>query len=201
MEPFRIVPGIAAEHARAAVELYYEAFCAKLSGLLGPDARALAFLENVLNRDHAISAVSEDAGHLLGIAGYKTAQGAMIDGDLRDLLKHYGVFGGLWRAPVLAIVERPIEPKRLLMDGIAVVPEARGLGVGSALLDAIAEEALRREKSEIRLDVIDRNARARALYERKGYIAGNTEHLGPLRHVFGFEHATTMIKPVSMPET
>ena len=51
-----------------------------------------------------------------------------------------------------------------------------------------------RNHAEVRLDVIDSNPRARTLYEREGFNATDTHRLGLLRHVFGFESATTMIK-------
>ena len=70
---------------------------------------------------------------------------------------------------------------------------ARGQGVGSALLKAIIAEARRRGYHHVRLDVIDTNSRARALYERIGFVASDTHQLGPLRHVFGFRATTTMV--------
>jgi ribosomal protein S18 acetylase RimI-like enzyme len=46
----------------------------------------------------------------------------------------------------------------------------------------------------LRLDVIDTNLRARALYERLGFRAVRSESLGPLRHLFGFQTAITMVR-------
>jgi [ribosomal protein S18]-alanine N-acetyltransferase len=51
---------------------------------------------------------------------------------------------------------------------LAVSPEARGLGIGSRLLDFI-EERLRPASKHIFLCVSSFNTRARALYERHGY--------------------------------
>ena len=78
------------------------------------------------------------------------------------------------------------------MDGIFVTKEARGLGLGTALLRAVKGEALKRGCGEVRLDVIDNNPRARKLYEREGFVAGNVQSLGPLKHLFGFSSATEM---------
>ena len=79
------------------------------------------------------------------------------------------------------------------MDGIFVEPAARGRGVGTLLLQAIANEAAQRGYAEVRLDVIDTNDRARALYERRGFRPVKTNSTGLLRHVFGFRSATTMV--------
>jgi RimJ/RimL family protein N-acetyltransferase len=53
---------------------------------------------------------------------------------------------------------------------------------------------------EVRLDVIDTNPRARALYERKGFVATGEQKLGPLKPVFGFSSATTLIKQAETAE-
>ena len=50
--------------------------------------------------------------------------------------------------------------------------------------------------AEVRLDVIDNNPRARTLYERRGFVAGDTQYLGPLKYLFGFSAATTMVRTV-----
>jgi ribosomal protein S18 acetylase RimI-like enzyme len=86
------------------------------------------------------------------------------------------------------------------MDGIAVDAAARGQGLGTALLTALKTRAAALGKATIRLDVIDTNPRARALYEREGFVAGQTEHLGPLRALFGFSAATTMRFDISQSE-
>jgi GNAT superfamily N-acetyltransferase len=145
----------------------------------------------MIRPDHAISAVSE-TGDLLGITGFKTDAGTFVGGEFSDLVRFYGWFGAAWRGYALSFLERPIEPGCLLMDGICVAPHARGQGVGTALLDAVAREAEARGLSDVRLDVIDSNPRAKALYERKGFIEGQTNELGPLKYIFGFKTATTM---------
>lgn len=194
MSAFQILSGIPEQHQRRAAELHFEAFDGKIGGILGRDGRGKDFFADIIDPDFGICAVSADGGALLGIAGFKTVEGSLINGGFGDIKKHYGFIGGLWRGFVLALLERPVEDGRLLMDGIAVEPGERGKGIGSALLNGVFEEAANRRKAEIRLDVIDTNSRARALYERKGFVAGEIQRLGPLRHIFGFSSATTMIK-------
>ena len=129
----------------------------------------------------------------MGVAGFKTERGAFIGGDLKELCSVYGTMGGYWRRMALSLLDRAFEPGTLLMDGIFVEEAARGRGIGSALLVSIKKKARVFGYSRIRLDVIDANPRARFLYERQGFIAANTSEIGPLRHLFGFRRATTMI--------
>ncbi|HPF15873.1 MAG: GNAT family N-acetyltransferase [Planctomycetes bacterium] len=188
---FHIQAGFAPQHRAKVADLFWSAFGGKLGRVMRPEPRALRFLTEVADPAHAISAVDLE-GALVGVAGFKTSQGALVGGGFSELAMAYGSWGALWRAPLLALLERPVVPGALQMDGIFVESRARGLGIGTALLAAVREEALRRGDRSILLDVIDSNPRARALYERNGFVAESTASLGPLRHLFGFRQATTM---------
>ncbi len=198
MDNLSVQPGFPDDQRALAAQLFWQAFGGKLGLLLGPAPRALAFLEPVLDPTHCLSICAED-GALLGLAGFKTERGAFVGGTFADLRWTYGLVGALWRAPLLSMLERQVEEGVLLMDGIAVTPQARGLGIGTALLDGIVAEAARRECREVRLDVIDTNPRARALYERRGFQPGTVETTFPFRWLFGFSSATRMTKPVTAP--
>lgn len=186
-----ISTGFASAERDLAAHLFWEAFGAKLGKTLGPSPKALAFLNRVIDPDFAI--VARDAqGTLLGLAGFKTSKGALVDGGFSDLCAIYGIFGACWRSAYLSLVERDLATGVLLMDGIFVTADARGKGVGTRLLDAIKREAAAQGCREVRLDVIDTNPRARALYERAGFKAGKTQYLGPFKHIFGFSSALEM---------
>ena len=62
---------------------------------------------------------------------------------------------------------------------IASKPEARGKGVGAALLEAIEAAARQRRCHAVRLEVRDDNAGAVRLYERHGY-----RHIGHYPHYY-----------------
>lgn len=191
-----IQAGFREEDKDTAAALYWEAFGEKLGFAMGPKPKGIAFTRSVIRADHGISATS-DEGALLGIVGFKTTKGALVDGNFTDLRAVYGFFGAIWRTAILSLLERDEENKRFLMDGIFVTEAARGQGVGQALLTAVCNEAHQRGYKEIRLDVIDTNPRARALYERFDFHAEKTMQLGPLRHFFGFSAATTMVKALN----
>ena len=189
---FTITRGFTSQERAQVAALYWEAFALKLHYVLGPQPQALAFIGKQLNPDFALIARGPD-GAILGVAGFKTAEGALIGGGLRDLAQVYGWLSTLWRAPLLALVERDLAEGILLMDGICVSSQARGLGMGTALLRAIKDEATAQGLTSVRLDVIDTNPRARALYEREGFQEIGQENLGPLRHVFGFTSSAKMV--------
>ena len=176
--------------------LYWQAFGAKLGRVLGPDARALRFLDRVIAADQCLVALNAE-GDLLGIAGFKTTGGSFAGGTSADLRAIYGGFGAMWRGTLLLALNREAETDCFLMDGICVSQDARGQGVGSALLSGLYEQAATLGYRSVRLDVIDTNPRARALYEREGFHPVRTAPLGPLKYVFGFASATTMVRQLS----
>lgn len=183
-------------HLRAdAARLYWEAFGGKLGRVLGPDDRAMAFFHRVIRADHCLTAL-DDAGTLIGLAGFKTPNGSFAGGGWGDMTAVYGAWGGRWRGGVLWALNRDLDNDRFLVDGICVARGQRGRGVGTMLLAALCAEAIKRGYPSIRLDVIDANWRARALYERQGFVATHTESIGPLRHLFGFASSTTMVRPL-----
>ena len=188
----RVEHGLPETLRRDAARLYWQAFGSKLGAVLGPDARALRFLERVIRLDQVIAA--RDGDQLLGLAGFKTPQGSFAGGSPADMRAVYGRIGAFWRMALIGLLSRDIDNDRFLLDGICVAVPRRSQGIGAALMAEISAEAVRRGYSAVRLDVVDGNWRARALYERLGYRAVKQQRLGPLRHVFGFSVATTMVR-------
>ncbi|WP_151718272.1 GNAT family N-acetyltransferase [Gemmobacter serpentinus] len=184
-------PGLPEALRSEAARLYWQAFGGKLGRVMGPDARALAYLERIIRPDHVI--VAMHGGRLLGLAGFKSPQGAFADGSWSDLRAIYGWFGAAWRLALLMALMREVDNERFLIDGICVAEGARGRGIGRALIEALCAEARARGYAALRLEVIDSNPRARALYERIGFRVIKQERLGILRYAFGFDAAATMV--------
>ena len=178
-----------------AAQMYWQAFGGKLGQVMGPEPRALRYFQRVIQPQFAIVAL-DAGGQLLGMAGYKTPAGSFAGGNGTDLCAIYGLFGSAWRMPLLWFLGREVDNDRFLLDGICVSRDARGMGIGSALMDAICAEAIARGYGAVRLDVIDTNWRAKALYERLGFVVEKTTSIGILQLAFGFRSATTMVKPL-----
>jgi ribosomal protein S18 acetylase RimI-like enzyme len=173
--------------------LFWQAFAGKLGPVMKPEKKALCFLERVIDPSHSICALSS-AGELLGVAGFKTKDGAFVGGGLSDLIHAYGPFGGLWRGLLLDTLERDLKEGEFLMDGIFVSATARSQGIGTKLLEAVFAEGRRRGCSHVRLDVIDTNPRAKALYEKQGFRPGPVMKTGWFELIFGFKSATEMVR-------
>jgi ribosomal protein S18 acetylase RimI-like enzyme len=175
--------------------LYWEAFGRKLGPALNPPDTGRAFIAAHVRHDRGVAALVD--GTVVGVAGYQLGGRALTGGTVRDVLSSYGLFRGLPRLAVLALFERTPREGELVMDGIAVDARHRGGGIGSLLLEQVAAIAAENGCHRIRLDVIDTNPRARALYERHGFVARHTEQTPYLRRLLGFGAVTTMYRPVS----
>jgi len=114
---------LAAERSKVA-HMYWQAFGPKLARVIGPEDRALAFFAKHMNPEFALAARGP-LGELVGLAGFKIANGSLTSGGFRDLARIYGFLAACWRVPFLAMLERDPKPDVLLMDGI-LSPTRRG---------------------------------------------------------------------------
>ncbi|WP_225804028.1 GNAT family N-acetyltransferase [Streptomyces sp. NK15101] len=187
--------GVPAGSEDQVAALYWEAFGRKLAPALDPPEKGRAFIAAHLHHDRGVVALAE--GRVVAVAGYQLAGRALTGGGVRDVLSTYGPVRGLPKLAVLALFERTPAPRELVMDGIAVDAAYRGRGIGGLLLAQIAAVAAESGCRRIRLDVIDTNPRARALYERHGFTVHHTERTPYLRRLMGFGAVTTMHRPVT----
>ncbi|WP_175901822.1 GNAT family N-acetyltransferase [Burkholderia seminalis] len=174
-----------ADDAAACGPLVFASGVAEFEFFLGEsDARCIAFLQQAFRSHHGRFswrrhrvAVAQD-GTVLAVMAIHDGQRTMFD-DVHvvwALARFFGVrrtIGQLLRGLVLE-TELPA-PKRsqILVAHCATDERQRGTGIFSALFhDALDAGALPADGSrEVVLDVLTRNVRARALYERLGFAA------------------------------
>lgn len=184
--------GFEEEERETLARMYWAAFGGKLGRVLGPERRALTFIARIADPEHALC-IRRD-GRLVAVAGFHTLKGSLVGGDLTDLTRAYGRLGGYWRGLALGLLERPMTESELLVDGIFVAEGEQGRGHGTVLIEALAQEARARGCGKVRLDVVDGNDRARALYERLGFVPVEVKKSRVLYWFFGFSGATTMVR-------
>lgn len=192
----QISTGLPEQFRTQAAQLYWEAFSGKLGKILGHEQRVIPYFKSIIAADQAIIALSDDGEELLGLAGFDLGEGGFIGGGLKEIIKHYGYVGGLWRGVLLDVFTRKVKSETLQMDGITVSKNARGQGVGTALLVAIFEKARAEHIPYVELDVINTNPRAKALYKRMGFVEISANKIWPMSYLFGFSMSYKMQKTV-----
>lgn len=181
----------------AAVEVFDEAFGAKMA-LAIPDAeKCRAVISEGLDGDHLI--VATIGGELAGVAALCTRDDPYAGGSLSDesitwamLRRHLGTLGAVRAALVLPAFGHRPQADELYLEDIAVAGAARGRGIGSKLLAEVEIIARELGKARVRLQVTDSNARAHELYARRGYVVVGTNRFGFLRRFIGFGGVYTM---------
>ena len=179
-----------------ATQVYFNALREKLEPILGNDHRAQDALSSNLATDKCLVAICD--GKLVGIMGIQSNKGGFINPNLKSMTRIYGIFGGMLRVGGLAMLNHTTRPDELYVDGVAVVNEMRGKGIGSHLFGLLERKALKDGIRRISLEVIETNTRAKALYKHLGFVESKTQTLWPLNLFleFPFRSATLMTKTV-----
>lgn len=117
-----------------------------------------------------IAAIGADSAELLAAVHARAFEKPWSAADIARLLETPSAF---------AIVSQESEPQGFVLAWapapdaeiltLAVTPEARRRGVGSALVNAAGAAALMRGAASLSLDVADDNTAARALYAKLGF--------------------------------
>lgn len=95
--------------------------------------------------------------------------------------RYMGLFGGNLQPPFLV----PQAP--WIIENVAVLPEARGRGLGKALLRAVLEEGRSQHHSHAGIMVINGNDRARHTYESVGFKPYQTFYADYFTEQFNIE--------------
>lgn len=179
---------------RAAAELYWDAFGRQLAPILGGRDAGVRVLERAMVASRAVVAL--EGGELVGIAGLDLGRRPFIAVRPAHLIAAFGWLGGALRSLPFLFLHRRRRRGELLIDGIVVRADRRGVGIGAGILRAVYAIARGRGFSTVRLDVMDTNPGARRLYAREGFVAERTERVPILRGLLGFAASTRMVRAV-----
>ncbi|ACL05810.1 GCN5-related N-acetyltransferase [Desulfatibacillum aliphaticivorans] len=181
--------GLPEEYRKHVAEAYVRTFPHKFETIMGGTEKARQVLERDLNPDCALVASSD--GDFAGVAGINILGTRLVKTRKRTFVRTFGLLSGLLRFGAFRAVSRKAPARELLFDGLVVEEKMRGKGVGSRLLQGVVDYARDRGFSVIKLDVLDTNPRAKALYERTGFKPVKTESY-PYLYSLGFSGVTTM---------
>ncbi len=187
--------GIHEHHRQAAAVLYYDAFRGLLAPVLGDADRALPLLGEALDLRCALAATR--GRELVGICGMQHGGRHFVALKAGPLLRTFGILDGLRRIAVGGLLDHQAGHGELIIDGIAVLANARGRGIGESLLGELERFASNHGLGTLRLDVVSDNHSARRLYHRCGFIDGPTSTSWLRRRAFGITSVTTMSKSIA----
>ncbi|HFE44238.1 MAG TPA: GNAT family N-acetyltransferase, partial [Nannocystis exedens] len=166
-----------------------------LAPVIGDASRALPLLSEALDLGRALAAIRRH--ELVGICGMQHRGRHFVALNVRPLLRAFGVIDGLRRIAIGGLLDHQASRGELIIDGIAVLASARGLGIGALLLGELERFAREHGLSTLRLDVVSDNHNAHRLYRRCGFIDGMTSRSWLRRRAFGIESVTTMSKSLT----
>lgn len=198
VEPIEIRQGLPEGDRHQAAEIYDHAFHQKLTPMLGPRERCIAVIEQIL--DPALAIAAYQGERLVGVAGLQYGGKSYVPARLGPFIRELGPLRGLFSYAAFALLFVSHRQVELLIESLAVAPDVRGQGVGTRLLEAVSDFARAHGFSSVSLEVVDTNPRARQLYERMGFIAGETHQFPWLYRRMGFSAVTVMSREVAQTE-
>jgi len=198
--PIQITTGLTPEQLPQAVALFDKAFERKMSLAIADVTVRRRFFGEIFSGQACLGALKD--GKVIGAAGFQTPTAAFSGGltgrgvPWATIRRHFGFFQSIRAALFFKLFERETDAETLLMDGIFVDEEARGLGIGRTLLEAFFVYGAEQGFKKAKLGVIDTNPRAKALYERVGFVVQAKKNMGILKWVLGFGSYYVMIRPI-----
>ncbi|MGW9628120.1 GNAT family N-acetyltransferase [Microbacterium sp. NPDC055312] len=185
-----VAEGFTEEERPRVATLYWEAFGRKLGAGFIDAATGRRVIEGALRDTNML--IAREHGAVVGVCGFHADGTGSADLGWSRLRRSLSVPAALRASLVLSLLSHSERPGALVLDGICVDQAVRGRGIGSSLLSAAADKARRMGARTVNLSVIDRNRRARALYERQGFTPVGRGALGLLSPVYGFDGYTAM---------
>lgn len=193
-----IKKGCESKDIHQAARLYVIAFKRKFEKLIGEEWVIQEMFEKAINIENCICAFDEHS-NLVGITGFYEGKHGLLEFKLKEFIKNFGLLKGIWKAYLMDLIfsRKAMSKDELMMDGIAVDSRLRGQGIGSQLFEALMEYGKNNGYKFIKLDVIDENPRAKALYERIGFTKVSYEKVPTFISILiGVTGVTTMVKEV-----
>ena len=186
--------GFPSDQNAVAAQLYADAFQRKFVKLLGSKAKIAELFELGIDPEFCFVAIDENE-NVVGLLGFKIGKEQLITLKLEVFQQVFGKLSGWVRSLAISTIfhRKPESSDQLLMDGVAVSALFRGNGIGSRLFAELIAFAKENNFKSVRLDVIDENPRAQALYKSIGFTPIKHKKVPwPINILIGVSGVTTM---------
>lgn len=193
----KFLPDLPPELNMPAARLFVRGFHDKIRPIFGDAERSRRFVAANLDPRYCLAALSEQG--LVGILGVQTQGDGFLNVKREAMVTEYGWIRGSIKFTIYHRLSQVDAADEWYVDGLVVAEGMRGQGIGTGLLDLFERTARERGATMVSLDVVDTNPRAKALYERHGFMATKETSIRPFNRVFRLPYAamTRMIKPLT----
>ena len=166
------VKGIAEGYVHQALRLSFDAFAKKFRlGFRDADDLIRLFGDS-LDTTSCFSATVD--GRFAGILTFRSGSREFYRLSLAALFSRFTPVRALRMLGNLLLLSEGVGPHEFIVETLAVDPEFRGLGIGTALMQAAEAKARTMGKRTMSLGVITENHGAIRLYQRLGYTTTRT---------------------------
>jgi len=151
-----------------AVCIFYEAFEQKIRAFIKSKEKALSIYEKSLIPDKIFPAVLDNK--IVGFAGLQHNGRSFIEVKYATLRLYYNPFKSAFIYQIFKLMTPKIKKDTVRIDSIAVLKPYRSMGIGTMLINEVFDFARKNGLKKVRLEVVDTNPKAKALYERMGFV-------------------------------
>jgi ribosomal protein S18 acetylase RimI-like enzyme len=171
--------------------MFYDTFADKFHKIFGTQKKFIHFTLECLRDDRTLVAFKD--GQVVGVAGLHYDGRSFIDANMEQAVKVFGLatlrvvlFGGLF-------FFKKADQNEVFIESLAVAASERGKGIGTNLIHAVIDYAKSNGFSQIRLEVVETNKKAKKLYERIGFTEDVVQYIpSPFNRIMGFGSVTEM---------
>lgn len=172
--------------------IFYENFQDKFKIFLGNKKKAIPLIASTLEDDRIIVAIKN--GKVIGFAGLQYHKKSFSIPSLTQIVKIYG-FMTIRTFPFF-VISSFNKPKsfQLHLESLAVTGKEQGKGIGTQLLNATINHAKAKSFSQIKLEVIQTNQKAKKLYKKIGFKSTKIIKIPyPFSYIIGFSSFEEML--------
>jgi len=173
--------------------ILYDAFGSKFNKFYGNENKVIEFISKSLRNDRTI--IAQKNGKTVGFVGLEHKKKSFIDPSLTQTFHTFGLVSPIAMFVTrLFVLANNTKTKELHLESIAVSKKEQNKGIGSKLLKFVLNYARSEGFSQIKLEVVETNPRARQLYESFGFEEVKAQKIPyPLSFLMGFGSITEMV--------
>ena len=177
------------------VRIFYDAFERKITAFIKSKEKAISIYEKSLNTDRIILAVEDKK--ITGMAGLHYDDRNFTDINYDTLKRYYSPLKSFFMYWGLRLMTPKVQKGTVRVDSLAVDKSYRGQGIGTMLIEGVIEFARQNGYSEVLLEVVDTNPKAKVLYERMGFKVKKKVNFYFLTRSAGFSSEYIMVYKIA----